>query len=150
MNKKIKKNLLFLIIILILGIIIYFILNKPVKNIPNQETPSQIVSNTKTLLDERFFMVYGKISKIDIDSLNIEIIKDVNVTDYVFDNMNEINVFINKNIPVQKFDIEKQVYNNLQISNLKIGDFIEIYLNNTITSEYRAVKIEIFEKTIVE
>jgi len=133
-------------VILVLAIVLvlatYFIFfNKTVENSFITAPP---VRTDSGILDTRFWSLYGRVSKISTSSISVEVIKDPMGTDYIFNNIQNVTTFTNKDTLLKKFDQPKKVYLDVSISDIKLNDFVKIYIDNTIFTEYKAVGIELF------
>jgi len=100
-------------------------------------------------LDTRFWLLYGQISKINKDSLYIDVIKEDANTDYIFNNMLKVNVLLDKQIKIKKFDIQKRIYLDMKTTDLKIGGFITAYIEKATSTGYKATILELFDKNII-
>lgn len=143
-----KKNFLVyfssLVVILILITIIYF-------SYFYKKTDSTSVSQfQKPLLDTRFLVLYGKVSKVGENLINIETIKDPALTDYVFDDTKEIKLTVEAGSIVKGFDVEKKVYKDLKASDIKTGNYITAYINNATSSGYKAIGVKVFSENIIK
>jgi hypothetical protein len=149
-DSYLKKRSLFIgISVLVLILVIYFVFfNKQAKPIlPVVETIPQF---QKSFLDERFFFLYGKIAKVGTSSVKIEVIKNERLTDYIFNDFNSLDVSININLVVKKFDLETLKYSDIKISDIHTGDFVTAYIDNATSSTFRAVGIKVFSENIVK
>lgn len=104
----------------------------------------------KSLLDTRFLVLYGKITKISTDSIDIEVVKDPTLTDYVFDDIKSLNLIINKDSIIKGFDVEKKVYSDLKLADIKRDSFVTAYIDNATSSGYKAIGLKMFTENIIK
>ncbi|MFA6430648.1 MAG: hypothetical protein WC229_03025 [Candidatus Paceibacterota bacterium] len=143
-----KKNFLVyfssLIVILILITIVYF------SYFHKKADVAPVSQIQRSLIDTRFLVLYGEVSKIGKAFVNIEIRKDSKLTDYVFDDAGNIKVVVGPSLIIKGFDVDKKVYRDLKISDIKIGDFITVYIDNATSSGYKAMGIKVFSENIIK
>lgn len=144
---SIKKIYILITTLIIIIISSYFVLSNKQNEPVIKETSNQL---PLTLLDSRFLVLYGKILKVDAKFLNIEIIKDSTLTDYIFNPMDKIVVMLEDSTIIKKYDLTKNTYENIKLSNIKSGDFTNLYINNATSSGYKAIGIKIFDKNIIK
>ena len=143
-NKKLLILVSILIITLLLCTTIYLVY---FHKTPTTNPEPQL---EKYLLDTRFLVLYGKITKTNANSIDIEVIKDPTLTDYVFDDINNINLVINKDSIIKGFNVEKKVYSDLKVSNIKPDSFVTAYINNATSSGFTAIGIKVFDINIIK
>jgi hypothetical protein len=143
-----KKNFLVyfssLLVVLILVTVVYF------SYFYKKVDSTQVSQFQKPLLDTRFLVLYGRVSKVGDNIINIETIKEPTLTDYVFDDLKSVKVTIEDSSIIKGFDVEKKVYNDLKISDIKIGSFVTVYINNATSSGYKAIGVKVFSENIIK
>jgi hypothetical protein len=143
-NSQDRKRLALIIILAaVLILIIYFAyFNRKTAVIIPESKPQQF------LLDTRFLVLYGKVTKINTDSINIEVIKEPTLTDYFFDNLKNIDVDVEEKTVIKNFDTKTKVYSDLTFLDIKTGKYITAYINNSTSSGYKAVGLKVFSENI--
>jgi hypothetical protein len=145
-----KKRLLLIgISVLVLILVIYFVFfNKQAK--PILSVVETIPQFQKSFLDERFFVLYGKITKVSTSSVDIEVIEDQKLTEYIFNSTDQINLSIGESLNIKKFDLNTKKYFDLNITDIKVDNFITAYINKATSSGYKAIGIKVFDQNIIE
>ncbi len=139
-NKLLPGVILVLAIVLVLAT--YFIFfNKKVENSFITAPPVRIDNG---ILDTRFWSLYGQVSKLSTSSISVEVIKDPMGTDYIFNDIQNVTTFTNKDTLLKRFDQTEKVYLDISISDIKVNDFVRVHIDNTISTEYKAIGIELF------
>ena len=150
------KQLIVLAIVLVILILVataYFLQlgnnssNKEVR----QNTIQTIPQAEKPSLDDRFLVLYGKVSDVSDGLLKVAIINDPKFTDKTFIDSQDVGVFINKSTIVKKYDVSNKKTTDLAISNIKIGDFATFYLKTTASSplDYEAVGVKVYSEDFI-
>lgn len=144
MNKKIFSLLSILLILLLCSIFLYYLVNKP------KEIVVPTLQSEKTMLDTRFAMAYGKVLSIQNNILKLSLVKDPTLTDYIFDNIDNIDLVIDSNSIVKGFDVDKNIYNDLLISDIKKDNFVTVFIDNSTSTEYKVISVKVFNKNIIK
>ena len=141
------------LVILILVATAYFLRssNNSFNNGAKQNTVQTIPQAQKPSLDDRFLVLYGKVSDVSDGLLKVAIINDPKFTDKAFLDSQDVGVFINKSTLIKKYDVSNKKTTDLTISNIKIGDFATFYLKTTASSplDYEAVGIKVYSEDFI-
>jgi len=150
------KQLIVLAIVLVILILVataYFLQlgnnssNKEVR----QNTIQTIPQAEKPSLDDRFLVLYGTVSEINNETLKVSVINDPKFTDKSFIDSQDVSVFINKSVIIKKYDVSDKKTTDLNISDIKIGDFATFYLKSISSSplDYEAVGVKVYTEDFI-
>ena len=126
-----KNKLLFLTcaaviiaIIFFIGYLAFFYESKSLE--PVSQSP---VAPKPVLLDSRFLTVYGKITGMGSNYVDLHIVNSSS-TDYVFSNVKDISVVVGASTIIKKYSETADTYMDIKLSDIKINNMASVYIKD--------------------